>query len=119
LKAYRMYHLTQQYEALTRRSARFRQRKLAIMRTGGSVMPGLMRIPEHGTRRLKGQVPPKGAVTDVMQVVQPQHPAYVSICSAGTSGTVRLPVRLTWLAGPGSGTGAGVAPPAIKAFRGG
>ena len=88
------------------------------MRIGGLVMPGLMRIPDHGIRRQKDQVPLRGAVIDVMQEEQLQLQDFVSIYRAGTSGSARTPVRLPWIAGTGLGTGAGFAPPAIKAFGG-
>ena len=43
----------------------------------------------------------------------------VSTCRAGTSGTARTAVLLTCIAGAGSGTGSGAAPPAIKMAFGG
>ena len=81
-------------------------------------MLGLMRVPDRGIRRQKGQAPLKGAVIDVMQEEQLQLQDYVSIYRAGISGTVRLPVRLPCVAGAGSGAGAGIAPPAIRAYGG-
>ena len=42
-----------------------------------------------------------------------------NICRAGPSGTARAPVLLSCIAGPGSGAGAGTAPPAIKMDFGG
>ena len=88
------------------------------MRIGGLVMSGLMRIPDHGIRRQKDQVPLRDVVTDVMQEVQLQHLACVSIYRAGASGSARAPVLLACIAGSGLGAGTGVSPPAIKAFGG-
>ena len=42
-----------------------------------------------------------------------------NICRAGSSGSARPPVLLSWIAGTGSGAGAGSSPPAIKMAFGG
>ena len=81
-------------------------------------MLGLMRVPDHGTRRQKDQAPLRDAVTEYTQEVLVQRLDYVSIYRAGSSGSARSPAQPTWAAGAGSGTGAGISPPAIKAFRG-
>ena len=56
-------------------------------------MLGFIRVPDRGTHRQKDQAHLRDAVTDVMRVEQPQRPDCVSIYRAGTSGTVRTPVR--------------------------
>ena len=108
----------QPYATLTLILVRFRQLPLEIMQTGGLAISILIMIPDRGIRRRKDQVPLRDVVTEYTQEVLVQRLDYVSIYRAGSSGAARTPVRSAWLAGAGSGTGAGVAPPAIKAFRG-
>ena len=53
-----------------------------------------------------------------MQVEAVLHPEHENIYRAGFSGALRMPVRLTWVAGTGLGAGAGTASPAINGLRG-
>ena len=51
---------------------------------------------------------------DVMQAVPVQQVVCENIYRAVTSGMARAPVRPTWIAGTGSGSGPGISSPAIK-----
>src|SRR5699024_2725100 len=108
----------QPYATLTLILVRFRQLPLEIMQTGGLAISILIMIPDRGIRRRKDQVPLRDVVTEYTQEVLAQRLDYVSIYRAGISGTFRVPVLLSCIAGAGLGAGAGTASPAINGLRG-
>lgn len=88
------------------------------MQTGGLETANSIILLARGIHLQKDPDQPRDMEIGYMRVAQAQHLERVSTCRAGISGTLRMPVQLSWFAGAGLGAGTGTASPAINGLRG-